>query len=343
MAGANRKQGSVMARPDKDQGQILRLGLAHWVRQASLRITALNGCFRSISTAALALVTIAGAAQQPAAPSPAQEPPPGPPAQQRPKAPESQSQEPQAESAELAKDRMLANAAKLYYSTEMAGLEGFDCAVQPDWRGMLTNGPSSGPVAENDPRMALLRPIQVHLYAHMSGDANIDWRVPAVPPNDESAKLVESLHQATEETLMGFVRYWAPFVNGSVIPQTADGQQITSSGKGYRIHSDQGGTAFTEELDSGLVLRQFDVDMGGMTVHFTPTFKATEKGLLVDNFGALSTPQGQPSVKAQELHVGIEYKKVEGFPIPAKLAVQVVNAATFQYTFDGCRVTRTVN
>lgn len=340
-----------MGKQDRDRSEILRLSRCGDLAQddsAGGRVFFRLGCLTAVLFTAISVGAqqpdTGSAAQQPsAAGSSAQQPATGPAKQQPQKAPEAQSQEEQAESAEMAKDRMLANAAKLYYSTEMTGLEGFDCAVQPEWRGMLTNGTNGGAVAESDPRLSLLRPIQVHLYAHLNGDANIDWQAPTTPPNDESAKLVESLHQATEGTLVGFVRYWAPFVNGSVIPQTADGQQITSTAKGYRIHSDQGGTAFTEELDSKLLLHEFDVDMGGMTVHFTPTFKPTEKGLLVDNFVALSAPVGQSAAKPQELHVGIEYKKVEGFPIPSKLVMQVVNAGTFLYALDGCRVTRTVN
>jgi len=240
-------------------------------------------------------------------------------------------------------DELLARAAKLYYSATRAGLDSFDCEVHPDWRAIYVSTGKDDTIAEDDPRILLLKTVKVTLHGRLKGGSTVDWTPvarPDSPVSADSARMLESMRGGTNQTLQGFMQFWAPFVDGSAIPGNAEGLQITKTVDGHRIHADLSGTSFTELLDDGLILRSFDVVAGGMTVHFAPSFKPTDKGLLVNAFHAQIQPLGVQTGHAQEMNVEIEYQTVRGFPIPARIGMEVVNVGNFNFLLDGCSVNR---
>jgi len=242
-----------------------------------------------------------------------------------------------------ANDEILAKAGKLYYSTTKAGLAGFDCAVHPDWRKIFLSAGKASAVAADDPRIVLLKPVKIALHARLNGSSSLDWAAPATPdkPLDQSSiDLLEQMHQATEQTLTGFLQFWTPFADGSAIPASAQGLEITKTENGYILNAEQGGTAVTEVLDKQLLLKQFKVVMKQATVDFAPAYKSTDKGLLVNSFVAHILPAGAPPEKAQEMRVEIGYQSVDGFPIPSELFMNVVNRGEFDFVLDGCTVSR---
>ncbi len=241
-----------------------------------------------------------------------------------------------------ANDELMARAAKLYYSTAKSGLDGFDCAVHPDWHTLFVSANKGSAVAADDPRILLLKPVNITIHARLKGGSTLSWNVPTHPgkPLDpDSTTYLDSMHRATEQTLMGFLQFWTPFVDGSAVPASSKGLEITRIENGYRLHAEESDTSVTEVLDSNLLLKQFDVIMKeGMNVKFSPSYKSTERGLLVVGFLARILPAGAPPEQTQEMHVEIEYQLLEGLTIPAKLNMSVVNVGVFNFVFDGCQV-----
>jgi hypothetical protein len=62
--------------------------------------------------------------------------------------------------------------------------------------------------------------------------------------------------------------------------------------------------------------------------------------LLVGEFHARIQSPESPASQAQQMQVGVEYQTVDGFPIPARLKMEVVGKGTFRFDFDGCTVSR---
>jgi hypothetical protein len=58
-----------------------------------------------------------------------------------------------------------------------------------------------------------------------------------------------------------------------------------------------------------------------------------------NNFVAHILLAGTPPDQVQEMHVAIDYQTVDGFPIPARLIMSVVNSGKFDLNLDGCTVT----
>jgi hypothetical protein len=238
-------------------------------------------------------------------------------------------------------DELMARASKLYYSTTKAGLDSFVCEVHPDWHTIFVSANKNAPIGGDDPRIILLKSIEITLHGRLKGGSTVDWTPPANPdsPIDaDTTRMLDSMHNTTNQSLQGFMQFWTPFVDGSAIPDSAEGVEIAKTEKGHTIHASLSGTSLTESLDDSLILQRFDVVSGGMTVHFAPSFKPTSKGLLVNAFHAHIQPPGIEPDQAQEINVEIEYQPIHGFPIPARINIQVVNSGTFNLVLDGCSV-----
>ena len=234
-------------------------------------------------------------------------------------------------------DEILARAGNLYYSTEKTGLDSFVCAIHPDWNALFLSADKS--VTASDPRIVLLNSVKITLHGRLKGTPSLDWNPPAVQDKN-SIKLLDDMHQATEQTLMGFMQFWTPFVDGSAVPASSEGLEMTRTEQRFKLHAITGDTDVTEELDNRLLLKHFNVVMSMATVNFVPAYKSTDKGLLVNSFVANIQPAGSPPEKAQEMHVAIDYQTVDGFPLPARLNMNVINSGEFDFSFDGCTVTR---
>ncbi len=239
-----------------------------------------------------------------------------------------------------ANDQLLARAAKLYYSTREAGLEGFDCEVHPDWRKLFSSATRGAPMADDDPRLATLKPVKVTMHARLGGGSSVDWvqtTDPGKPLDADATSLLDQMHQATEQTVQGFLQFWTPFVDGSVIPSTSGGMTVTRSATDTTIHIEQNGARVTEIFSNELVLQHFDVVTSGVSIQFAPSYQPTEKGLLVNRFDAHIEPVGQAAVPVQEMHVQVSYATVDGLPIPSNLNMEVVGTGVFNLSMDGCR------
>lgn len=235
----------------------------------------------------------------------------------------------------------LAKASSLYYSTSKVGLTGFDCAVHPDWASIFKTITKSGTPVDAEKPVALLNSIKITVHARLTGPGSgMDWTPDAAAPapDPQSIELLDHMHQSTAQTLQGFLQFWTPFVNGSVIPDSSAGIEITKTPTGHTIHAMEGSTSLTEVLDSTNLVKQFNVEVSGAKITFEPTYKPTPNGLLVSAFAARIQPPGATPEQEQKMNVKVEYQIVKGLLIPHTLSMDVVGTGDFAFTFDGCTV-----
>ncbi len=232
----------------------------------------------------------------------------------------------------------LAKTAKIYYSSSRAGLTGFDCEAHPDWQTLVTSATHSDPLPDDDPRMTLFKSVKVAIHAHMRGGSTIDWTDANQnnPLDQHSIDTLDGLHRTVEQMLEGFLQFWTPFIESTIVPESADGLDITHTPTVHTIHAKQGETELTEVFSSDLILEQFNVNMSGTSIKFAPSYKPTPNGLLVSGFRAHVLPAGTPPDQAQDMNVGIDYQTINGFPIPDKLSMEVIGTGKFNFTLDDC-------
>jgi hypothetical protein len=238
-------------------------------------------------------------------------------------------------------DAMLARAAKLYYSTKATGLTGFDCTVHPDWVALIQSSAKNDTVTDRDTSVQLLKSVAISLHARLNGPSNIDWVQPSnssQPLDQASEKMLEQMHQATNQTIQGFLQFWTPFVDGSVVPASSKGYEVSHSPSSFTLHAKQPVGELTEVFSNDLILQKYDVTFSGNSVTLVPSYDSTDNGLLVSRFVAHVRPHDQPADKTLEMNVDIFYRTVEGFPIPSRLNIEVVGTGAFNFVLEGCRV-----
>jgi len=241
-------------------------------------------------------------------------------------------------------DALLARAAKLYYSTKTAGLTGFDCTIHPDWLSLIQSAENDSSVSDHSENVMLLKGVAVTLHARMNGASALDWVQPlnaSKPLDQASAEMLDRMHKAAEQTLMGFMQFWTPFVDGSVVPPNAGGMEITHSSSGITLHVKQPDTEVTEVFSNELILQKFKVVTDGKTIDLAPSYDSTDAGLLVSRFAARIGPENATAAQAQEMHVEIYYQTIGDFPIPSRLNMEVVGTGIFNFKLDDCRVNPT--
>jgi hypothetical protein len=239
----------------------------------------------------------------------------------------------------------LAKAKSLYYSTTKAGLTGFDCSVRPDWANIFkiiekSSAATAGDQAADEKHVALLKAVKITLHARLTGPGSgLDWKPDTTAlPDQESLELLDHMHQATGQNLQGFLQFWTPLVNGSVIPDSSAGIEVTKTATGHTIHAMDGSTSLTEVLDAGNVLKQFKVEMTGAKISFEPGYTATPNGLLVSSFAARIQAPGATPAQEQKMNVKVEYQTVKGLLIPHTLSMEQVGSGVVAFTFEGCTV-----
>lgn len=238
-----------------------------------------------------------------------------------------------------AEDAWLAKTARLYYSSAKAGLTGFDCDVHPDWHALFVSANKGAEAPNSDAHMALLKTVKIKMHARMKGGSTIDWVMDASPdkPLDEdTTEMLDGMHQSVQQTLEGFLQFWSPFMEVSIVPDRADGLEITHGATSHTIHAKQGETELTEVFNRDLVLEQFNVVLSGTSIQFAPAYESTPQGLLVNAFSADILPAGATAGQGQKMRVKVDYQTVDGLTIPARLNMDVVGTGTFNFTFDGC-------
>jgi hypothetical protein len=241
-------------------------------------------------------------------------------------------------------DAMLARVAKLYYSTKSAGLTGFDCTVHPDWLKLIQSSETGSTVTENSQDVMLLKSIAISLHARMNGSSALEWVQPSnasKPLDQASAETIDQMHRGIEETLVGFMQFWTPFVDGSVVPPNGRGIEIRHTASGLILHMKQPDAEVTEVFSNELILKEFKVVTGGKMIALKPSYDSSDDGLLVSRFVAHIGPQNASGTEVQEMHVEIYYQTIGDFPIPSRLNVEVVGTGTFDFKLDNCRVNPT--
>jgi hypothetical protein len=237
-------------------------------------------------------------------------------------------------------DEMLARTARLYYSTKAAGLNGFDCAVHPDWRTLIQSSVKNAVVPDHDPNVLMLERVTMTLHARLNGLSTLDWKQPAdtaESKNRATAALLEQMHRGTEQTIQGFMQFWKPFVDGSIVPARSTGIALVHTDGGVTIRIKQGSANVTEVYSKDMVLQRVSLITDASAVELSPSYDSTDKGLLVSRFVARIRKNGASAEKAQEMHVEIYYQQVDGFPLPSRLNVEVVGTGVFNFQMDGCR------
>jgi hypothetical protein len=100
----------------------------------------------------------------------------------------------------LDKKAILEKALHTYYILENQGLKSLQCTVQPDWK-KFVNATVPKPATGEDPRLALLLPIQYSVAVDIQGDPKI---TPILTTGGTIDPSVEGVIAGVQRTILGF-------------------------------------------------------------------------------------------------------------------------------------------
>ena len=233
----------------------------------------------------------------------------------------------------------LAHLSKLYFSSAKENLAGFNCDIRPDWHALLLSASKTGEVPENDPYLAQLKKVKVKMHGRMQGGSTVEWLAEsseAQPAPSDTDATVETLHQTVQQVLEGFMQFWSPFMEVTLVPKQTDGVEITHETGSHTIHAKQGAAELTEIFNNDLVLEHFNVTLAGTSIKLAPTFESTPQGLLVRTFSAEILPAGAPPEQTQKMRARVNYQTVNNRTIPGQLTMDIGGAGSFNFAFEGC-------
>ncbi len=249
------------------------------------------------------------------------------------------SQAPAAGPQAAADNEWLAKTSNLYFSSAKAGLAGFNCDIHPDWRALFASANKGTEAPANSAYLDQLNKVKVRMHARMKGGSTVEWLVDSSdgkPPSDDAGSMIDSMHQTVQQILEGFMQFWSPFMEVTVVPPKADGLEITHGPTSHTIHAKQGTTELTEIFNNNLVLEHFNVALAGTSIKPSPTFEPTPQGLLVKTFAAEIMPAAATPEQMQKMQVRIDYQTVNNQKIPGQLNMEISGTGNFNFAFDGC-------
>lgn len=232
----------------------------------------------------------------------------------------------------------LAKTSKVYFSSAKAGLAGFNCDVHPDWKALFASANKSGKAPGDDAYVEQLKKVQVKMHARMLGGSTVEWLAssPEGQANGSADATTETLHQTVQQILEGFMQFWSPFMEVSIVPQKTEGIEIVHTPTSHTIHAKQGTTELTEIFNNDLVLEHFNVQLAGTSIKLSPSFEPTPQGLRVKTFAAEILPAGATPAQTQKMMARVDYQTVNDQAIPGQLNIDVSGSGSFNFTFDGC-------
>jgi hypothetical protein len=239
-------------------------------------------------------------------------------------------------------DALLARAATLYYSTKAAGLTGFDCVVHPDWVKLMQSSESQSPLTEGN--LPVLNGVAISLRARLNGGSTLEWIQPSIankPLDQASSEAIDDVHKTVEKTLMDFMQFWTPIVDGSMIPRSSAGIEIRHSSTGMVLLLRQPDAQVLEVFSNELVLKEVRIITGGKMIDIVPSYDSADDIFLVNKFVARTGSATVAATDQKEMNTEIEYRTVDGFPIPSRLNMEVGGTGTFNFKLDSCRANPT--
>jgi len=215
----------------------------------------------------------------------------------------------------LDKKTVLQKALQTYYVLENQGLKSFQCVVQPDWKKFMdTEEPK--PANGEDPRLAMLSPVQYSVAADNQGDPKITAVRPTGGTTDSS---VDQIVADAQRAVLGFFESWDSMVLTSLFsPSTDDGYTLSEQPDGYKLTTVAGEQHIEISLTKDFVFTLMHITAPGVVISINPKFTKTDKGLLL-----MTGYDDDINNGSQKVNVQIQYQTIEGFQLPSKVSYVV--------------------
>lgn len=232
------------------------------------------------------------------------------------------------------KKALLEKALHTYYILENQGLKSFQCTVQPDWKKFMDTM-AQKPATGEDPRVALIMPVQYSVTIDNQGDPQITPFLTTGGTVDPSA---QGIVAGAQKTLLGFFQSWDSMVLSSLFSSSEEpSYTLLEQPDGYKLNEISGELNIEILLTKDLLFTTMKSTAPGVVILIKPQFTKTDKGLLMTGM------DDDINNGSQKVIVQIQYQTVEGFQLPGKVVYQVTfsgQTVALDFTFAKYQLTK---
>lgn len=226
----------------------------------------------------------------------------------------------------------LLQARHLYYTPVDAGLAGFRCEVQFDWKSFMEQANHQAIPAE-DSRLKYLQSIQMTVEDDLRGAGQLHWNASAPAPGD-SEDSIGKIRSGMQQMWAGFFQTWNGFMTGDLLTPDAKAE-VTTADENYKVSVRSGGGVAEQTYDRTLLLHSIRVSTPTLESLIEPVFTRSPQGLLLTSLNSTykQPPDGSPTI----VKMSVAYASVGTFQLPSTLGVSV-GPAQFTYHLTNCTV-----
>ncbi len=226
----------------------------------------------------------------------------------------------------------LSKARALYYTPVDAGLQGFTCEVNFNWREFMQKA-ANAPIPDGDPRLAYLQSIKLSIEDDLHTGGRLNWTAPGPEP-DGTEDSVDKVRGGLQQLWSGFFQTWNGFVTGDIV--TLDTKStVEQTAAGFHVRTGTSANFAEEQFDPKLLLQSVHVTTPDYDSTIAPTFLPGTRGLLVTSMR--SQYRKPPASDPTEVVMQVTYAPVNSFELPAEVKV-AVGPAAFDFHLINCTV-----
>jgi len=209
------------------------------------------------------------------------------------------------------KKTILEKALHTYYVLENLGLKSFQCTAQPDWKKFM-DAMAPKPATGEDPRVALLAPVQYSVAIDNQGDPKIS---PVLTTEGTPDPSVQGVVDGAQRTLLGFFQQWDSMVLSSLFsPSEEASYTLSEQPDGYKLNEVSGELNIEILLTKEYIFTTMKSAAPGVVILIKPQFTKTDKGLL------MTAMEDDINNGSQKVNIQIQYQAVDGFQLPSKVS-----------------------
>ena len=231
-----------------------------------------------------------------------------------------------------ARDQIVQQALKGYYSLRAHGFQELHCQVSMDWDSMYAGLETD---ADGRELLPILKKVQYQVVVGPTGASNVSHLSDSALSGDEMATRFRQSIDGFDQVLTGFFRTWAQFAIEPLLPKVGSDYEMEDLGARYRMTQGDPSGKVTLEMNHDLVLDHMGISTEKVNGSVDPIYTPSKNGLMLTGYKADLETNGE----TQHLVVEITNQAVDGFQVPQVVSARVrtpTGIITIPLTFANC-------
>lgn len=237
------------------------------------------------------------------------------------------------------KQSILSQARQSYYNLRTEGLDGFQCAVTPNWELLLQKERQQNPEGV-DAAVKTLNQLQFSVSLGADNSVKLTHNE-LTGQSEQMMTALKQIYGGMEQMSSGFFDTWKLFLLNPPFPEVSSQYQLEAAGSLYRLSYREDLADVVTTMGRDFAISNLKVTTPEFDSSIQPSFTKTPKGFLLSDYDA--SYQSQKPDETTQLKVHMAYQEVQGLQMLQKLNLTgTYGGAPFavELSFSDCKVTK---